>query len=91
MNYWVFIIILKDTRACLDLKDGMLVGTLHEDGAREGVLDALNEGVRLLAESVLINVISFAKDLHDMISFSGGKSGNLTNQGEKWNASAPRV
>ena len=46
------------------MEDGVLVGALHEDGAGERVLDALDEGIGLLAERVLVHVVRIAQNLY---------------------------
>merc|ERR1719453_1350666 len=40
-----------------DLRDDVLVRTLDEDRAREGVLDALEEGVHFLAKRHLLDLL----------------------------------
>mmetsp|Transcript_37169 Transcript_37169/g.98392 ORF Transcript_37169/g.98392 Transcript_37169/m.98392 type:complete len:412 (+) Transcript_37169:432-1667(+) len=44
-----------------DLRDDVLVRALDEDRAREGVLDALEEGVRLLSEANLLARLAVAE------------------------------
>lgn len=45
----------------LDHGDGVLVGSLDEDGAGTGVLHSLHEGVLLLAQNVLLHAISITQ------------------------------
>ena len=46
------------TDGVLGLSNGVVVGSLDEDGAREGVGDALNEGVLVVTERLLVDELS---------------------------------
>lgn len=52
----------------LHLEDGILGGPLEEDGAGKGVLNSLNEGVGLLTQGVLVDMLSMAQDLREKVS-----------------------
>lgn len=41
----------------LGLSDGVIVRSLDEDGAREGVLNTFNESVLIISESLLVNLL----------------------------------
>jgi len=43
------------------LSDRVIVGSLHKNSAREGVLDSLNEGVLVLSKSLLVNNLGKAE------------------------------
>jgi hypothetical protein len=49
------------TDGILGLGDGVIVGSLDEDGDREGVLDALNESVLVVTERLLVNKLGEAE------------------------------
>jgi len=49
------------TDGILGLGDGVIVGSLDEDGDREGVLDAFNESVLVVTERLLVNELGKAE------------------------------
>lgn len=51
------------TNGLLDLGDGVVVGTLDKDRARERIVDTLDEGVFVVTKSLFVDMSGEAKVL----------------------------